>query len=425
MVQSFLTEMLAAIIVFLIPMNKKRWSGLKFFVVSALAYFVIANYSINWWVYKDSYRSIGELVTGILPTVSYYGIHIVFLMIAIYLTVETDIMETIYIVSIAYASEHIAYCMRLLIEYTTSNQIDNKSPLVYVLAHGVVCVASYYLLAKPMTKDGHYRIDAITSIWTGVFVIFLVLVLSLISFVKGFQYIHAVYASMACFLLLSMQRGQVIARLEEEEFAFREKLWNKKKMQYKISKDAMAVVNRNYHDIKHQIAAVNAMTDEERRQEALQRMEENIGIYDSVVHTENELLDTVLTEKRLACGRKKITMSCICEGKSMLFMDGLDLYTLLGNALDNAIEAAEKVPEGERYISVLIQKKLGMTIVEIRNPIAVAPTIKDGNLFTTKKDKDSHGYGVNSMKEIVKKYDGIFEYKANDKTFVVRMIFQK
>ncbi|MCR5397116.1 MAG: ATP-binding protein [Lachnospiraceae bacterium] len=425
MVQSFLTEMLAAIIVFLIPMNKKRWSGLKFIVVSALAYFVIANYSINWWVYKDSYKSILELVTGILPTVSYYGIHIVFLMIAIYLTVETDIMETIYIVSIAYASEHIAYCMRLLIEYNTSNQIDNKSPIVYVLAHGVVCVASYYLLAKPMTKDGHYRIDAITSIWTGVFVIFLVLVLSLISFVEGFQYIHAVYASMACFLLLSMQRGQVIARLEEEEFAFREKLWNQKKMQYELSKDAMAVVNRNYHDIKHQIAAVNAMTDEERRQEALQRMEENIGIYDSVVHTENELLDTVLTEKRLACGRKKITMSCICEGKSMLFMDGLDLYTLLGNALDNAIEAAEKVPESERYISVLIQKKLGMTIVEIRNPIAAAPTIKDGNLFTTKKDKDSHGYGVNSMKEIVKKYDGIFEYKANDKTFVVRMIFQK
>ena len=144
-----------------------------------------------------------------------------------------------------------------------------------------------------------------------------------------------------------------------------------------------------------------------------------------MVHTENELLDTVLTEKRLACGRKKITMSCICDGKSMLFMDGLDLYTLLGNALDNAIEAAEKVPESERYLSVQIQNKLGMTIVEIRNPIVTVPTIKNGILSTTKKDKESHGYGINSMKEIVKKYDGIFEYKVFDKSFMVRMIFQK
>ena len=425
MVQSFLTEMLATIIVFLIPMNKKKLYGLKFILVCALAYALISRYSLNWMLITKPVHGVLDTTIRLFPTMLYYGIHIGFLIVAIYISVDTSIMETVYIVSIAYASEHIAYCMRMLIEYNTSAQIDNKTPVVYVLAHGVVCVASYYLLAKPMTKDGHYRIDAITSIWTGVFVIFLVLVLSLISFVEGFQYIHAVYATMACFLLLSMQRGQVIARLEEEEFAFREKLWNQKKMQYELSKDAMAVVNQNYHDLKHKIAAVNAMTDEERRQEALQRMEENIGIYDSVVHTENELLDTVLTEKRLACGRKKITMSCICDGKSMLFMDGLDLYTLLGNALDNAIEAAEKVPESERYLSVQIQNKLGMTIVEIRNPIVTVPTIKNGILSTTKKDKESHGYGINSMKEIVKKYDGIFEYKVFDKSFMVRMIFQK
>ena len=109
----------------------------------------------------------------------------------------------------------------------------------------------------------------------------------------------------------------------------------------------------------------------------------------------------------------------------ILFMDGLDLYTLMGNALDNAIEATEKLPENQRFVSVKIQNKVGMTLVEISNPINQELNIVEGKLHTTKKDKEAHGFGMRSMKEIVKRYDGILEYKIYRNNFVLRLIFQK
>ncbi|MCR5355459.1 MAG: ATP-binding protein [Lachnospiraceae bacterium] len=425
MYKSFLCEMLVSIIVFMIPMNKQRMYVLKFIIASVVAFLIVDSNSTTWMKPIIMHASLMPNTAGYIQAIIYYGIHIVVLIAIIYMTVEASVIESLFVFSLAYATEHIAYCIRVLINYYTVSKLADDNLILYLGIHGLVCVFGYVFMARSMTKDGHYKIDAINSVWTGIMVLFLVLVMSLISFTRGFQHIHAIYAIMACVLLLIMERSQIIASLEEEEFFERERLWEQKRMQYEISKDAMAVVNSNYHDIKHQIAAVNAMTDADRRHEALQRMEENIAIYDSVVHTENELLDIVLTEKRLACGRKHITMSCICDGKLLLFMDGLDLYTLMGNALDNAIEATEKLPENQRFISVKIQNKVGMTLVEISNPINQELNIVDGKLRTTKKDKEGHGFGMRSMKEIVKRYDGIFEYKIYRNSFVLRLIFQK
>ncbi|MBR1572475.1 MAG: sensor histidine kinase [Lachnospiraceae bacterium] len=425
MFKSFLCEMLISIIVFMIPMNKQRMYVLKFLVASGVALFLVDINRMSWMKPIFVHTNIMPNAAGYIQAIIYYGMHILIMTAIIYITVRASLVESIFVFSLAYATEHIAYCIRVLINYYTASEMADDNLILYLGIHGLVCVFGYLFMARPMTKDGHYKIDAINSVWMGIMVIFLVLVMSLISFTRGFQHIHAIYAIMACVLLLSMERSQIIASIEEEEFSERERLWEQKRMQYEISKDAMAVVNRNYHDIKHQIAAVNAMTDADRRHEALQRMEENIAIYDSVVHTENELLDTVLTEKRLACGRKHITMSCICDGKVLLFMDGLDLYTLMGNALDNAIEATEKLPENQRFVSVKIQNKVGMTLVEISNPINQELNIVEGKLHTTKKDKEAHGFGMRSMKEIVKRYDGILEYKIYRNNFVLRLIFQK
>ncbi|MBE5896540.1 MAG: sensor histidine kinase [Lachnospiraceae bacterium] len=425
MLVSFLTEMIVTVIVFLIPVQKRKFYYLRFVAGVALLYLVIGKITAPWGNIINLGKTIPAFIMSILPVIVYYGFHIILLVALIYITVDVKLTEATFIFSIAYACEHMAYCIRIMIEYISGGIVDNKTWYIYIPAHLGICLLSYVLLAKSMTKGGHYRTDAITSIWTGIVVIVLVLVMSLVATAKSFGHIHAIYAFMACLLLVSMERGQVMTRIEEEEFALREKLWAKKKMQYELSKDAMAIVNQNYHDIKHQIAAVNAMTSSESRQEALRKMEENIAVYDSVVHTENELLDTVLTEKRLICDRNNIPMSCICDGKALLFMDGLDLYTLLGNAFDNAIEANEKIHEVDRFLSVKIQNQKGMTIVEITNPVLVEPVIVGGRINTSKQNQDYHGFGMRSMNEIVRKYEGIIEYKSFDKLFMVRMIFQK
>ena len=99
-------------------------------------------------------------------------------------------------------------------------------------------------------------------------------------------------------------------------------------------------------------------------------MEDTIHIYEAIVKTGNEVLDTILTEKSLYCKDKKIQVSCVADGNQLEFMNTVDLYALLGNAMDNAIEAVEKFREMEkRQIDVMIYRQQNFLVMNIINPI--------------------------------------------------------
>jgi sensor histidine kinase regulating citrate/malate metabolism len=133
-------------------------------------------------------------------------------------------------------------------------------------------------------------------------------------------------------------------------------LLEKEHEQYRLSKENIAIINQKCHDLKHQIRAVRKVTEEERDQ-YLREVEESISIYESIVQTGNEVLDTILTEKSLYCREKGITISCVADGKLLEFINPMDLYSLFGNALDNSIEAVEQFEEEEkRQIDVLIHR---------------------------------------------------------------------
>ena len=105
------------------------------------------------------------------------------------------------------------------------------------------------------------------------------------------------------------------------------------------SAENVDLINRKCHDLKHQIAALRRISDRREREESIQALEQSVMIYDSVVKTGNDILDTVLTEKSLLCESRGITLTCVADGDCLDFMDGVDIYTIFGNALDNAIES--------------------------------------------------------------------------------------
>ena len=87
-------------------------------------------------------------------------------------------------------------------------------------------------------------------------------------------------------------------------------------------------------------------------------------------------------------------------------MASSDIYSLFGNALDNAVEAVLRLPEEERSISVNIKQVTGQLFVHIENPYDGTVNMS-GNLFLTlKDDKNNHGYGIASMRMTVQKYRG-------------------
>lgn len=200
-------------------------------------------------------------------------------------------------------------------------------------------------------------------------------------------------------------------------------LLQKEQEQYRLSKENIAIINQKCHDLKHQLRAVRQVNEAERDQ-YLQGVEESIRIYEAIVQTGNEVLDTILTEKSLYCKERGITISCVADGKLLSFINHMDLYSLFGNALDNAIEAVELFEEEEkRQIDVLIYRQEKFLVVNIINPMRDTLTLENELPVTTKKDKNLHGFGVRSMKYIVKKYDGFFNISQEDGCFSLKFLF--
>ena len=197
----------------------------------------------------------------------------------------------------------------------------------------------------------------------------------------------------------------------------------KEQEQYRLSKENIAIINQKCHDLKHQIRAIRQVNESEKDQ-YLQEVEESIRIYEAIVQTGNEVLDTILTEKSLYCKDRGITISCVADGKLLNFIQHMDLYSLFGNALDNAIEAVEKFKEEDkRQIDVLIYRQQNFLVVNIINPMQDTLTLENELPVTTKKDKNLHGFGVRSMKYIVKKYDGFFNISEEDACFSLKLLF--
>ena len=144
-------------------------------------------------------------------------------------------------------------------------------------------------------------------------------------------------------------------------------------------------------------------------------MEDSVRIYEAIVKTGNDVLDTILTEKSLYCKDREIQVSCVAEGKQMDFVNTIDLYAILGNALDNAIEAVEKFEEREkRQIDVLIYRKQNFLVINIMNPIPERLVYEEELPVTTKGDRKFHGFGLRSIQYLVRKYDGVVNISEED-----------
>lgn len=202
---------------------------------------------------------------------------------------------------------------------------------------------------------------------------------------------------------------------EKAEFDMMQKLWLEEKKQFKLVKENIEAINIKCHDLKHQIT--NLRETNQVDEKYLDEMEKSISIYNSAVRTGNETLDVILTDKRLHCTANGIQFTCIAEGTKISFMDVMDIFSLFGNALDNAIEYTERLEPEKRFIHLSIRATNQLLLIHIENPFEGELVMHDGIPITTKSDKEYHGYGMRSMKRIVRKYGGDLSVAAEDMMF--------
>lgn len=195
-----------------------------------------------------------------------------------------------------------------------------------------------------------------------------------------------------------------------------------KEKQYRLSQENIAIINQKCHDLKHQISAM-AYARPEQRSAMIEEAEKAVLIYDSVVQTESEALNTLLTEKSLYCTQHNIRLQCFVNDihrEQLVHINVVDLYTMLGNGLDNAIEHVEPLEEDEhKTIHLSMQEQGGMLMCTIENYCDAPLHLVDGLPVTSKQDKTAHGFGLKSIRMIAQKYGGKLRISCNDNVFTL------
>ena len=203
-----------------------------------------------------------------------------------------------------------------------------------------------------------------------------------------------------------------------------EQLNEKRKAQYEISRETIEVINTKCHDLRKMISSTFM---KEGIKDGISEITKKLDIYDSIVETDNKALDLVLTEKSLYCENNDIKLTVIADGAELDFLSDMDIYSLFGNILDNAVEAVMKVEPQKRHISLSVRSAGRLVNIHSDNYFDSGGSIRlsDGVPVTTKDDKLNHGYGILSMKRVVERYDGVLEISADGDVFNLDIVMTK
>ena len=229
---------------------------------------------------------------------------------------------------------------------------------------------------------------------------------------------------MAGVLILTVQHEQLREAALHSELTAMDNVLRRQYEQYRQSKENIRLINRRYHELKMQIAAIRAERDQAKQDAALAEMESGIRQYEAENKTGNPVLDTLLTAKTLYCQQHGITLTCVADGAALDFMDTMDLCSLFGNALDNAIKSVEKLPDSEqRLIHLVVARQKSFLWIRVENTYDGAFQA-DGNLpKTTKSDARYHGYGLKSIYDTAEKYGGTAEITTQENQFTLKVLF--
>lgn len=193
--------------------------------------------------------------------------------------------------------------------------------------------------------------------------------------------------------------------------------------QYKLSRENVDLINYKYHDLKHQLQLLRLEQDPQKREAALDRMEEEIKFYELQNKTGNTVLDIMLNSKSLYCHKHSITLTTIADGKLLDFMDTMDICSIFGNALDNAIESVLKIADKEkRLIHVNVAQVKEFVMIRVENYYESSLTVDGGDFLSTKQGKNFHGYGIKSIRYTANRYDGAVDINVEDRWFDLKIL---
>lgn len=289
-----------------------------------------------------------------------------------------------------------------------------------VLAYAVIYLVIYWFVWAFVERrirtnaNGDMRLENMRILFISSAIIFVDIILNSLTAYSSVKrdtligtviFLYSLISSSLCIWLLFSLLDTKAAQSELKNV---QAMWREDKRMYELSKQNVELINIKCHDLKKQLRFLRKQEGEVKR-EALKEIEQAVNFYDSAVETGNDVLDLIMADKGLYCSQHNITLTCMADGKQLNFISDIDLYSMLINAVDNAIEAVEKYDDPEkRFVRISVSAKNQFVSIRVENWLDKADdlTLIKGLPRTSKSDKSNHGFGLKSMKLIAEKYGG-------------------
>lgn len=323
-----------------------------------------------------------------------------------------------------YAVEHICFHITLIIGNTTPLLAGVSGPVARWELLEYLLFPVFYLIFALLAwlffrKNNGYSEQSARMNGASITLIAVTIGMTRLSDIwrDNLSIIVSFYAVAGCLLALCIQWVMLRAiRLQHENETMR-LLWREERRQYELSKKEIETLNIKHHDLKKRLAELNVVLTAQE----IDTIAEAVDAYDRKVRTGNEALDVLLTKKNMICRSEGIMIGYVGDASALSFMTAMEVYSLFGNAVDNAVEAVRKLDDPQqKTIDIKVEKTGSMVSMTFTNYFTGELRMQDGLPVTTRTDEEGfHGFGVRSMQNIAEKYGGGLSAVAADGIFTL------
>ncbi len=241
---------------------------------------------------------------------------------------------------------------------------------------------------------------------------------------EAFSVVGLTLLVMSNMLIFSIVNSMHESVVNENKLSVANELIKRQEAQYDLLFSGNEEIKKLRHDHKNFIIGLLTMLSKgggQNTDAVIARLEEELRHLEEISSYAicgNSVIDTVINYKRNEASEKKIEIAVEYRNVHDTDISGIDLSILLGNALDNAIEAASEVYDRERKINISLIGKGNQFVISISNP-----TYENKDITNLKTSKGNmHGYGIVNMQKIAEKYNGEVIFSCEDEVFTTTVV---
>jgi hypothetical protein len=325
-----------------------------------------------------------------------------------------SIVATLGSVEISTVSENNLYKLEAI--------VFSKSSLIVIILY-----SNYILLAGKV--DARELLYVCIPIFTNILSLLIIFEYSIEGSYKKLSYNYDVILISFLLLLSSMSLLWIVykiiksSKVKLEHELIREKI-DMECNYYVNVENNQERVKSLYHDMKNHMICIGNLDDIEKVREYIKDINLELNSIENSFNTGNKIVDILMSEKKNKCIEKGIKFECFLDFSKLDFINMKDICSILSNALDNAINACDKIKDSSilKYICIKVTYVNNFCVINIENSKINKVLKRKKCIITDKKDKFVHGIGIKNIKATVSKYDGEVNINYTDEKFLLTVM---